>query len=143
MASFCLVPGGCRLPGAVVGFRDGNTISETIDTVPSGADRRITEESGKQEDAVSGQHCSAEYQGQAGSAPPPRFGVCDPRTSQRRPEGFTAKGRWEATGTGRTCALDIFCPVTRRTPILLGTQGTEQEGQAWRWEQLSAGESGC
>lgn len=52
-------------------------------------------------------------------------------------ERFTAQGRWEATRTGRTCALDTFCPVPRRTSILLGTQRTEQEEQAWRWEQLS------
>lgn len=139
VSSICLVPGGCRLPGAMMGFQDGNIISEPTAKVPSGADR-ITEASGEAEDAASG-HCSAECQGQA------LFLLlalgCVTQELSREGQRVSLPGQVGGRTDRVHLCIRHLPPCAKASPILPGIQGREQEGQAWRWGQLSAGEPGC
>lgn len=85
---------------------------------------------GKQEDAASG-HCSAECQGQA-----PFLLLasgCVTQELSREGQRVSLPGQ-VGRRTDRVHLCIRHLPTcAEASPILQGTQGTEQEGQAWRW----------
>lgn len=95
-SAWCPVAAGCQ---GHDGLPRWDILSEPTDKVLSGVDRRTTEGSGRERGyAASRLHCPAGWQGQVLPLLP--GSGCDPRTSQERPEVFTARTGGRAHGPG-------------------------------------------